>query len=105
MKLIKTTWFIKIEDKAAKVFETKHLSRTDLEVIKEWHKTVVNGGPEVLLKRPDVWADHALYGEWQGYRSSSFSYKGRIIYRIENKIVTVVVVRITNDHNYKKREK
>ena len=61
-------------------------------------------GPEALLNRPDKWADHALTGQWSGFRSSSFGYRGRIIYKVENEIITVVVVRITPEHDYKKRK-
>ncbi len=104
MKLGSGLWQVKVEDKAAEVFQRKILTRDDLEVIKEWRRIVIEGGPEALLKRPDIWADHPLYGEWEGYRSSSFSYKGRIIYRIEDQVVTVIIVRITKDHNYKKKE-
>ncbi|HCM40900.1 MAG TPA: hypothetical protein DIS93_13125 [Bdellovibrionales bacterium] len=98
-------WQVKIEDEAAKIFQAGVLTRDDLEVIKEWRRTIIEGGgPEALLSQPGRWADHALHGEWQGYRSSSFGYRGRIIYRIENEIITVVVVRITPEHDYKKRK-
>ena len=104
MKKEVVLWQVKIEDKATEIFQKKTLTHDDLEVIKEWRKTVGEGGPGALLNRPDIWADHPLYGEWVGYRSSSFSYKGRLIYRVESKIVTVVLVRITKDHDYKKKE-
>ena len=105
MKAKPRTWQVKVEDSAAEIFSTNLLTRDDLEVIKEWRKTIIEGGgPSALLKRPDKWADHALHGEWEGHRSSSFGYRGRIIYRVENEIITVVVVRITPEHDYKKRK-
>lgn len=98
------TWQVRIEDTAAEIFQTNQLTRDDLEVIKEWRRTIVEGGgPQALLKRPDRWADHALHGEWEGHRASSFGYRGRIIYRVKNEIITVVVVKITPEHDYKKR--
>ena len=104
MKASPPTWRVRIEDTASAIFETNELTRDDREVIKEWYKTIVEGGgPQALLKRPDRWADHALHGELEGHRASSFGYRGRIIYRVENEIITVVVVRITPEHDYKKR--
>lgn len=98
-------WKVKIEDKAAEIFRSNQLTHDDLEIIKQWRHTIIEGGgPEALLKRPDRWADHPLHGEWAGHRSSSFGYRGRIIYRVENEIITVVVVRITPEHDYKKRK-
>lgn len=96
------TWKVKIEDDAEAMFHSKQLTAEDREVIHKWAKEVATHGPEVLLKKPDIWADHPLFGKWQGYRASSFSFSGRIIYRIEDKIVTVVVVRLSPDHDYKK---
>jgi transcriptional regulator with XRE-family HTH domain len=42
-----------------------------------------------------MWADHPLYGDWRGHRASSFSHSGRIIYKVEEHVITVTVVRIT----------
>ncbi|MBX9767613.1 MAG: hypothetical protein K2X47_10115 [Bdellovibrionales bacterium] len=97
-------WHVKIDDKAAKIFESHELTEDDKIVIQTWAQTVAEHGPDELQKRPSVWADHPLTGEWRGYRASSFSYKGRIIYQVKDKIVTVIVVRITADHNYKKEK-
>ena len=97
-------WQVKIEDKAAKVFEGKELSDDDKLVIQTWAQTVAEHGPEELQEEPSVWADHALYGEWTGHRASSFSYSGRIIYKVKEKVITVIVVRITTDHDYKRKK-
>lgn len=95
-------WLVKIEDGAAKVFESDGLTDDDRVVVQNWAKTVIKHGPNELKKYPSIWADHALYGKWRDYRSSSFSYSGRIIYRVKGDVITVVVVRITKDHDYKK---
>jgi mRNA-degrading endonuclease YafQ of YafQ-DinJ toxin-antitoxin module len=97
-------WEVKIEDEAAKIFESRRLTDEDKIIIQKWARTVVKHGPEGLRKNPSVWADHALHGKWQGYRASSFSYEGRIIYKVEDQIITVTVVRITEDHDYRKKE-
>ena len=102
MKVRNFSWKVKIEESAEKIFHSRKLSSEDREIIYKWAKEVESYGPDALLKKPGVWADHPLFGEWEGYRASSFSYSGRIIYRIENQIITVVVVRISPDHDYKK---
>jgi mRNA-degrading endonuclease YafQ of YafQ-DinJ toxin-antitoxin module len=98
----RTTWQVKIEDEASQVFHGKQLTPEDRQVIHQWAKEVAAHGPQVLLKKPDIWADHSLSGKWEGYRASSFSYRGRIIYRVEDQVVTVIVVRISPDHDYKR---
>jgi mRNA-degrading endonuclease YafQ of YafQ-DinJ toxin-antitoxin module len=95
-------WHVKIEDEAAAVFKGDDLTKDDRHVIREWAIFVRKNGPNALKRFPQIWADHELHGKWDGYRSSRFSYSGRIIYKVENKIVTVIVVRITTHHNYKK---
>jgi mRNA-degrading endonuclease YafQ of YafQ-DinJ toxin-antitoxin module len=95
-------WEVKIEESAAKVFTGKLLTPEDKIVIQEWAKLVRKNGPDALRRFAQTWADHELYGEWKGFRASRFSYLGRIIYKIEMQIVTVVVVKITTNHNYKK---
>ena len=97
-------WQVKIEDDAAEIFEGGGLTEEDKLVIQTWAQTVVEHGPDELQKKPSVWADHPLYGEWAGHRSSSFSYSGRIIYKVKGQIVTVIVVKITTDHDYKKKK-
>lgn len=98
----KRHWTVKITDEAFAVLSSGELDKEDLTVIHEWAKLVRMCGPDALQLQKQDWDDHELYDEWKGYRASRFSYRGRIIYRIEENIVTVVVVRITGDHNYKK---
>lgn len=95
-------WQVKIVDEAAKVFEGDELTTEDRIVIQKWAETVAEHGPDELKKHPTIWRDHELYDEWKGHRASSFSYKGRIIYQVKDKVVTVIVMRITTDHDYKK---
>ena len=102
MKARDLGWQVKITPEAAESFKTDELTDEDKLVIRKWAQTIIEYGPEELQRAPSVWADHPLYGEWKGHRSSSFSYRGRIIYRVEEKVVTVAVVKITTKHDYKK---
>ena len=97
-------WNVHITDEASKVFESKALTTDDRIVIQKWAELVRDHGPEALTKRPGMWADHALYGEWRGHRASSFSHSGRIIYKVEDQVVTVSVVRVTTDHDYRRKK-
>ena len=72
-------------------------------VINSWIRQVTFHGPESI--RGDYkWADHALSDEWNGCRSSAFSNRGRILYRIEEQIIKVLIARITDVHDYEKKE-
>lgn len=97
-------WQVRITDEASKVFTSKALTTDDKIVIQKWAELVRDQGPEALAERPGMWADHALYGEWRGHRASSFSHSGRIIYKVEERVVTVSVVRITTDHDYRRKK-
>ncbi len=67
-------WKIQLEDAALRTFQSKNLTDEDKIIIRLWAETIKLHGPSKLLERPDIWADHPLRGEWEGYRSSSFSY-------------------------------
>lgn len=95
-------WQVKVSEAAATVFESKLLTAEDRIIIQKWAQTIVVSGPEALLLRPDIWDDHPLFGDWWGYRSSRFSYIGRIIYKVNYDKRRVVVFKITPDHNYSK---
>jgi len=103
---MKTEWFVKVtaecERQLDELIRRNKFSEDDARVIRAWTQLVIEHGPEILKTQPSVWADHALEGEWEGHRASSYSYSGRIIYSVHEKIVTVKVVRITPDHNYRK---
>jgi mRNA-degrading endonuclease YafQ of YafQ-DinJ toxin-antitoxin module len=98
-------WKVKIENEASTIFTGNTLTLEDKEVIQTWAKFIKKHGPDELQTRPGMWADHALYGDRKGERASRFSSKGRIIYRVDDKEKTVIVTKITNDHDYKKEER
>lgn len=78
------------------------ITKDDIVLLKRWTIKVEEEGPESLQKT-SYWGDHALDGEWRGYRASCFSNRGRIIYRVIDDKIEVRVVRITPDHDYRKR--
>lgn len=96
-------WIIKA---APEAFDpTVVLTETDRVILQTWEDTVEKYGPEALQESPMTWNDHELVGKWAGHRSSSFRQLGRIIYRIEEQVVTVVIVKITAEHDYNRRKK
>ena len=97
-------WTVNITDEASKMFESKALTTDDRIVIQKWAEHVRDHGPEAQTIRPGMWADHPLYGEWRGHRASSFSHSGRIIYKVQEQVVTVSVVRITTDQDYRRKK-
>lgn len=90
------------------IFERRHLGR------------IISKIPKEILKRYEKWKDivgisgldglrlikgfhdEALRGKWHGYRSSRLGLHYRIIYKIEEKQLYVMVIDI-NPHDYKKR--
>ena len=81
-------------------FKNGSISNDDVTILKLWRRTVELHGPDSLVTQ-SKWDDHALFGKWKGYRASCFSKEGRIIYKIEDEVITVIVFRITPDHDYK----
>ncbi len=77
------------------------LTKDDLQALAKWVSEIETYGLDHV--QTDYWNDHALEAEWVGLRSASFSLRGRIIYRVENERLIVMVVRITANHNYRKR--
>jgi len=102
-------WSVEFESSVAEkevklLIKAKKLTADDQVIIHAWIQQISLHGPESI--RGDFkWADHSLHGEWVGYRSSSFSNRGRIIYRIVDKKVVIKIARITDEHNYKKGRK
>jgi len=99
-------WTVKVDPNFEKelldLIRRRHLNEDDQKTIAVWIKEVEEHGPEYIRGDDKVWRDHRLSGEWIGHRTSSFSTSGRIIYRIEDEIVVVIVVRITPTHNYER---
>jgi mRNA-degrading endonuclease YafQ of YafQ-DinJ toxin-antitoxin module len=91
----------KVENEVAKLIKTGKLTAEDRIVIATWIRQITEEGPE-SIEQEQRWDDHALVGEWRGYRSSCFSSSGRIIYKIENEVIKILIARITTDHNYKR---
>ena len=97
----KVTRTKEVDVKFAADFRAGLITKDDIVLLKRWTIKVEEEGPESLCKTA-YWGDHPLDGEWHGFRSSCFSNRGRIIYRVIDDRVEVRVVRITPDHNYKK---
>lgn len=75
-------------------------SSDDIKLLLIWIKFIEVFGP-YELEKDFKWDDHSLWGKWSGYRSSCFSGAGRIIYKILDDEIIVMVVRVTNKHDYK----
>lgn len=107
--MIRQRWEVKVTSRAgqdiAQMVKDGTLTEEDQIIIRQWGQSIIDFGPELLRVRGSVWRDHELSGEWVGHRSSSFSNRGRIIYRIEDKVVRVLVVRVTATHDYEKEKK
>jgi addiction module RelE/StbE family toxin len=71
-----------------------------LKKYEKWKDIVMLSGPNGL-KEIKGFKDEKLQGIWDGYRSSRLSLKYRVIYKIENRVFLVKVVRITA-HDYRK---
>jgi|CXWL01.1.fsa_nt_gi addiction module RelE/StbE family toxin len=65
-----------------------------------WKAIVRSSGPNALRVLPGL-RDHTLQGAWKGFRASYLNETWRVIYRIENEVVQVVVVRISA-HDYRR---
>ncbi len=91
------------EADAEEMIKTGVLTTEDRRVIAAWVRQIALQGPE-SVEKDKRWADHPLEKEWKGYRSSAFSNRGRIIYKIEEKVVKVLVERITKTHDYRRKK-
>jgi mRNA-degrading endonuclease YafQ of YafQ-DinJ toxin-antitoxin module len=76
------------------------LSKDDLQALMKWVDTIESKGLDHV--QTAYWNDHPLEAEWTGLRSASFSVRGRIIYRVEDQRLIIMVVRVTATHNYRK---
>ena len=91
---------IRVQNEVEALKRKKLLTDEDQRIIKTWIMQMQFDGPESIRKNP-TWNDHELQNDWEGFRSSSFSNKGRIIYKIEDKKIFIQIARITVDHNYR----
>lgn len=98
-------WTVKMEVKAeadlTKLLKNKIITKADIKVLLRWVSEIEEFGPNHVAQSIE-WHDHELGREWSGYRSSAFSHSGRVIYRIINKQIIVLVAKVSADHNYKK---
>lgn len=94
----------KVQEEVEALIRDRKLTRADQMIIHAWIRQVAYHGPE-SVRGDKKWADHELEAEWEGYRSSAFSNRGRIIYRIVEKKVLIQIARITTEHDYRKKNK
>jgi len=83
---------------------TSKLSKFSLEILKryeKWKDIVTISGPEGL-RFIKGFHDEALKGQWAGFRSSRLGLQYRLMYKIENKKLYVLVLDI-NAHDYRKK--
>lgn len=78
----------------------KCFSAEDIMILKVWTAFVEHNGPKAL-EQDYKWDDHPLWGQWNGCRSSCISNSGRIIYKVIDDEVIVLVLRVTAVHNYR----
>jgi len=102
-------WKVKFENIRAqadveRLIRTGRITKADEEVLAAWVRQISLHGPEAI-RGDRRWADHDLTGEWRGCRSSAFSYRGRVIYRVEAEVVKIHIARITDEHDYKRGKK
>lgn len=83
-----------------KLVRSNVLSEADREVIATWIKQIQEFGPDSLREGVNFWYDHDLHDNWKGHRSSAYSFKGRLIYKVEERKITVLVVKVTATHDY-----
>ncbi len=76
------------------------LAQDDLISIRIWISEISTYGPK-YISSCGHWNDHKLRDDRSGQRSSSFSHSGRIIYKIKNNKITITVLKITVDHDYR----
>lgn len=99
------TWIVNYEPLVRSTlhsdFKSGKLSVDDIKFIKRWVSEVERKGLLYAQSNKD-WRDHELNrGQWKGCRAISFSFSGRVIYRVENRRLVVMIIRVTTDHNYR----
>ncbi|OUR97363.1 hypothetical protein A9Q84_13645 [Halobacteriovorax marinus] len=97
--MYKVTLTKKCANSLAKLKKENLISKDDLLIIKTWINEMVKLGPE-YIQICEYWNDHKLTGAREDERSSSFSFSGRIIYRIKKSKIEISVIKITTDHDY-----
>jgi addiction module RelE/StbE family toxin len=82
----------------------KRLDRLPIDVLKryeKWKDIVRISGPPGL-RMIKGFHDEALKGKWKGHRSSRLGIQYRVIYKVEERNILVLVVDIT-PHDYRRQ--
>lgn len=82
----------------------KRLDRLPQDILKryeKWKDIVRISGP-AGLRLIKGFHDEALHGRWKGYRSSRLGEQYRVIYKIEEREVLVLIMKITA-HDYRRK--
>jgi len=82
----------------------RQLKRLPIDVLKryeKWRDIVTISGPQGL-RLIKGFCDEALFGKWNGHRSSRLNRQYRVIYRVESDRVLVEVVNVTA-HDYRRK--
>lgn len=92
--------FWTIRESRAVAKEVPKLPRPIRESYEAWKAIVRTHGPR-HLRQIKGFHDEALRGEWQGYRSSRLNKQYRVIYRVVDDELLVLVERVTA-HDYRR---
>lgn len=102
---MRKTWKVEIERKAERelgaLLKSRALNQDDIQILQKWITEIEEVGLEAIWESR-YWNDHELHSEWAGCRSSSFSFRGRIIYKVIDEEIVVLVVKVTTDHDYRR---
>ncbi|MBN2671094.1 MAG: type II toxin-antitoxin system mRNA interferase toxin, RelE/StbE family [Deltaproteobacteria bacterium] len=82
----------------------RQLKTIPVEILKryeKWKDIIMISGP-LGLKMIKGFHDEALRGEWKGFRSSRLGGQYRVIYKVENDLVLVKVMKAT-PHDYRRK--
>jgi len=90
------------------IYEHKRVARSrkgaPTEVLKryeKWKDIVSISGPQGLRQIKGL-RDEALSAEWKGYRSSRLNLQYRVIYKVQNNEILVLVENVTA-HDYRRK--
>ena len=83
---------------------SKRLDRLPKEVLKRYEKwkDIVRISSPVGLRLIKGFHDEVLKGQWKGHRSSRLGIQHRLIYKVEERRILILVVDIT-PHDYRSR--
>lgn len=91
-------WIVLLSKQAQKEFDRS--PKEIREAFLAWQNLVISSGPQALTLINGYW-DHPLKGNWAGARASSLNKEWRVIYRIEERQVQVLVLRVSS-HDYRR---